>query len=106
MSVKNKYRYDIGDRVRIWAIVENPVGTIMRIEEDPVLPVKFEVNYIYRDGTQYTECFTIEQLGLSEKSSGYIQRCTCGLKFTSSGGKHSDWCGLPGQHEEGKTHGS
>lgn len=97
-------KYDIGDRVRIWAVYKHPIGTVMNVIEGEGCPTLYEINYLYEDGREFTEVFEKWQLGLYERSSKGFNHCNCGLAFTNSGGKHSSWCRKAGQHEKGRVY--
>lgn len=89
-----KVKFEVGDKVKIWRIFRNPVGTVEAVRVDPEKkPIFYLVKYIYPDhGTEYVEEFESSELTLhTRRSTMYSQVCECGSdKFKSP--RHSTWC--------------
>jgi hypothetical protein len=91
-------KYEVGDRVKIWKIFGYPVGTVSRYIEETD---RYLVDYLYQDGTPYSEEFDRVDLALFEKGTWVRDKCQCGLLKAPSGGKHADYCHKRGQLEKG-----
>jgi hypothetical protein len=85
-QTQSGFSYEVGDRVRIWTIFKQPVGSIQKITEEGSLK-KYEVYYVYHDGRYFTDVFDFVDLTLVDRLYNW-DRCTCG----SNSEKHSDYC--------------
>ena len=78
--------YNIGDRVRVWPVHKNPVGSIESITDPESFPIKYQVKYQYDGGDVYTEEYGEDDLTLVERWQTWD--CNC---LTESG-YHAIWC--------------
>jgi len=88
-----RVKFKVGDKVKVWKVFKNPVGSVEKVTIDPEKkPIFYSVKYTYPDtGTEYTEEFESSDLTLHEKEAMLYQRkCECGGE--ASGGWHSHWC--------------
>lgn len=81
-----KPKYVIGDKVKVWPILHNPVGYVRDVIEVHGKPFRFSVQYEYHDGRCFTEEFDGADLTLVEKQTR--NHCCCG----SNSSLHKDWC--------------
>lgn len=82
-----KPHYDLGDKVRVWPIFKNPIGTIEAVVDPESFPIKYLVRYDYFEGGTYTEKFDECDLTLYEKRLGaYTCNCRTGSEH------HTTWC--------------
>lgn len=79
-------KYQVGDRVRLWMVYKNPVGTVTSIVDVNAFPISYNVNYIYEDGREFTEPHESQNLTLVERSSKFFCNCHSNTDF------HSTWC--------------
>lgn len=82
----DKAKYEIGDTVRVWRVLKNPIGRILDIIYDPIKQPKYSVRYEYFDGRYFTEDFEASELTLMERYRKV--ECSCG----SNSSRHLDWC--------------
>ena len=78
--------YEVGDRVKVWPILQNPIGTVERIENPDSFPIKYLIRYQYWEGGTYLEIFDECDLTLHERR--YNFGCNC----YSTSGVHEKWC--------------
>lgn len=81
-----KPQYTVGDRVRIWPIHRNPIGTIEKIVDAESFPIKYLIRYEYFAGGWYTEQFDEGDLTLYERIYTYNCNCQTGSE------RHATWC--------------
>jgi len=79
-------KYEIGDSVRVWSVLKNPVGTIEYIVDPEASPIKYVVRYQYHDGRNFVEEIAQDDLTLVERRSNF--HCNC--KTVSD--VHAKWC--------------
>lgn len=88
------FKYDVGDKVRVWRVYKSPVGTIDSIVDENAHPIVYVVRYIYEDNRlEYVEKFESQDLTLVERKYGSY-RCNC----KTGSGNHASWCNLGSKH--------
>jgi hypothetical protein len=80
-------RFEVGDRVRVWRILKSPAGTVEKIIDADKFPIKYEVRYMYLDGTYFTEVFDANELTLIDRRWDSTS-CNC----QTSANEHLRWC--------------
>lgn len=84
---KTGFRYEVGDRVKIWTVLKHPIGRVLDVKVDDHNHVlEYTVSYEYHDGSYHSEEFGGVDLTLVERSSK--SNCNCG----SNSHKHLTWC--------------
>ena len=83
-------QYEEGDKVRVWPIFKNPIGTIKEVVDADSFPIKYLVHYQYFKGGTYTEVFDECDLTLFERGQWNHSKCNC-QTITDN---HATWCNV------------
>lgn len=97
---------DKNDRVRL--VYKNHIkGTIIDVRQKKIdmtshscMIKEYKVRYDRKDLLPPEMWHVADELVIINEKLPQGLKCTCGLVYARSGGKHSDWCELAGRHEK------